>query len=258
MTRPDSDARRPCASARRLSAPHWRPEVRPTREQAVRWLGATLRRTLLGVPGLERGVRWASGAVARAPEQSLPGRLRVLRTALRPSADARQVLAVLDALDELGVRYWLAGGWGVDALAGRQSRAHDDVDVVLDDFDRSIGRAVAGLCARGFRVLEHDRAPTWMPDRWQLGDRFNCQVELLSLDLDRVQRAYSPDGVLGRGGLEPFSVGTIGGRAVPCLSAAAQQIVHRGYRERPSDLRDLGILRELRQEVGAARRGVGS
>ena len=43
-----------------------------------------------------------------------------------------EVLAVLQALNASGCRYWLEGGWGVDALAGRQTRTHRDVDI---DFD---------------------------------------------------------------------------------------------------------------------------
>ena len=36
--------------------------------------------------------------------------------------DAADVIGVLDALDEAGVRSWVGGGWGVAALAGRQTR----------------------------------------------------------------------------------------------------------------------------------------
>ena len=38
--------------------------------------------------------------------------------------DARLVHAVLDAVPDAVVD----GGWGVDALVGRQTRAHDDLD----------------------------------------------------------------------------------------------------------------------------------
>ena len=42
---------------------------------------------------------------------------------------------VLDMLEQFGIRYWLDGGWGVDALVGRQTREHRDVDI---DFDAGI------------------------------------------------------------------------------------------------------------------------
>jgi lincosamide nucleotidyltransferase A/C/D/E len=31
-----------------------------------------------------------------------------------------------------GVRLWLMGGWGIDALVGRQTRDHHDVDVLVE------------------------------------------------------------------------------------------------------------------------------
>ena len=40
-----------------------------------------------------------------------------------------QAVLVCAGLADAGVRFWLAGGWGVDALAGRQTRSHRDLDV---------------------------------------------------------------------------------------------------------------------------------
>ena len=40
-----------------------------------------------------------------------------------------QMLAVLEAVRAVGCRFWLEGGWGVDALVGRQTRPHRDVDI---------------------------------------------------------------------------------------------------------------------------------
>ncbi|HXR11008.1 MAG TPA: hypothetical protein VN770_01830, partial [Gaiellaceae bacterium] len=44
---------------------------------------------------------------------------------------AEDVVAILDQLDAVGLTVWLDGGWGVDALLGRQTRAHDDLDLVV-------------------------------------------------------------------------------------------------------------------------------
>lgn len=187
-----------------------------------------------------------SGAVHHAPEGSLLGRLGRLRAVLRPPATGAQVVAVLDALGDAGLSCSLAGGWGVDALVGRQTRPHDDVDVVLDDFDRTVEEAAAVLGARGFRVLERVHAEAWMPDRWHLEDGLNCHVELVSLDLDRLERAGSS---VGPGALVAYGTGTIEGRGVRCLSADAQWIVHGGYAPRPADRHDLVLLQELRSAM---------
>src|SRR4029079_19594592 len=44
---------------------------------------------------------------------------------------AQDVLEVLESLTAVDVRWWVAGGWAVDALVGEQTRAHDDVDVMV-------------------------------------------------------------------------------------------------------------------------------
>jgi hypothetical protein len=40
-----------------------------------------------------------------------------------------EVVDVLERLDRAGVPVWLDGGWGVDALVGRQTRPHRDLDL---------------------------------------------------------------------------------------------------------------------------------
>ena len=45
--------------------------------------------------------------------------------------NATTVLHILDLLAAVGVPAWLDGGWGVDALFGRITRAHNDLDLIL-------------------------------------------------------------------------------------------------------------------------------
>ena len=42
------------------------------------------------------------------------------------------LIKVLNFLDELNIKYWVDGGWGVDILTGKQNRDHRDIDI---DFD---------------------------------------------------------------------------------------------------------------------------
>ena len=39
---------------------------------------------------------------------------------------------ILDLFEELSVTCWLDGGWGVDALYGKQTRDHRDIDINFD------------------------------------------------------------------------------------------------------------------------------
>ena len=43
------------------------------------------------------------------------------------------VVEILSDLRAAGCRVWVAGGWGVDALVGRQTRPHRDLDLAVDD-----------------------------------------------------------------------------------------------------------------------------
>ena len=58
-----------------------------------------------------------------------------------PSDGQLAALASLDALlTDSGIGYWVFGGWAVDLHAGRITREHHDLDIVVpvDDLDRVI------------------------------------------------------------------------------------------------------------------------
>ena len=87
---------------------------------------------------------------------------------------AGDVLAVVRALEHARLWFCLDGGWGVDALAGRETRSHDDLDLVLDRHD--VARAEAALQSLGYR---HDRtAVPGLPARHVLRSRDGRQVDL--------------------------------------------------------------------------------
>ncbi|WP_433561889.1 nucleotidyltransferase domain-containing protein [Nocardia sp. CA-151230] len=52
--------------------------------------------------------------------------------------EAGDVLALHRACERAGVRFWIDGGWCVDALLGEQTRAHGDLDIAIrrTDADR--------------------------------------------------------------------------------------------------------------------------
>jgi hypothetical protein len=61
---------------------------------------------------------WAHSTLfdMRAAERAADTSPRMVRR-----VDITDVLQVLQRLDERGVRYWVLGGWGVDALVGQQT-----------------------------------------------------------------------------------------------------------------------------------------
>jgi len=165
---------------------------------------------------------------------------------------ASQVLEVLGQLDAAGVRAWVAGGWGVDALAGRQNRRHYDLDLVIND-DRGVYGDVTDVLARaGFRHTGSECNPALpMPWRhvWQHDGGYSVEVLPVAL--------HDPPFSVPRSGTSApsapqlsFAVGTIDGWPVPCLSARLQLILHTGYPPREVDAFDTHVLRAHLDHAG--------
>lgn len=154
---------------------------------------------------------------------------------------ARDVHVVLDLLAAARCPAWVAGGWGVDALVGRQTRRHRDLDLAIDGVGEPA--ALSALAGLGYRI-ESD----WRPVRVELaapGDRW---VDLHPLVLDHDGRGTQAglDGTVFTYPADCFVTGTIDGRTVGCLSVAQQLTFHSGYVPREVDLADLALLRDLR------------
>lgn len=140
--------------------------------------------------------------------------------------NATTVLHILDLLVAGGVQVWLDGGWGVDALLGRISRLHYDLDLVLglDDLER----AVELLVGDGFVVTEEElgRAVLEHAEHGRVDlhpTRFDAQGNGMQVQLPTPPAAplvYPSDG---------FVAGHILGRTVPCISAEVQVSVRLGY-----------------------------
>jgi len=182
--------------------------------------------------------RALSHEVAAAPRWSPLRAIAPLRAALKGEVTASRLGEIAAALEAAGTDYWIAGGWGVDALVGHQTRHHDDVDVVIGAFATRAPGACAALLQIGFELTERHQQPVWMPDQWTLEDRRGARVDLLSLDWGLLQR--EAPWLLDQRGV--FTVGNVGGRAVPCLSAATQRLFHSGFATRCIDRHDLPLL----------------
>lgn len=158
---------------------------------------------------------------------------------------ALEALSVLAALEAVGLRAWVAGGWGVDALVGRQTRVHRDLDLALDVTRASVEGALAALGTLGYSV-ETD----WLPSRVELAAPSARWVDLHPVVFDEQGTGwqanvdelppfrYPPDA---------FTEGLINGSSVKCLSVRQQVLFHSGYPPQPHDLADVALLHELRK-----------
>jgi lincosamide nucleotidyltransferase A/C/D/E len=55
------------------------------------------------------------------------------------------VIEIYTTLADLGICVWIDGGWGVDALLGRQTRSHKDLDIAIEDHQLSQLEQVLGI-----------------------------------------------------------------------------------------------------------------
>ena len=102
-------------------------------------------------------------------------------TAAVMEIDAADASRILNQLEAAGLVVWLDGGWGVDALAGRQTRPHQDLDLVIARED--LAAAQRALAAVGFT---HDAtAVPGLPARLVLVDAHGRQVDLHPVIFDR-------------------------------------------------------------------------
>ncbi len=192
---------------------------------------------------------WVSRRVRESPPSSpLNVVLGPVRARFRGQMRVDDVLGVVEALQSEGVRFWIAGGWGVDLLAGSQTRRHDDLDVVLADYEGDEARACRALARLGYRQIEILDG-LWMTPRNLLDDGVGHQIEILGIDRDRLEDALDPSAEASTSSTaiekrrpELFTTGTLGGRRVPCLSARLQLLFHTGFDPRGVDGRDLELL----------------
>jgi lincosamide nucleotidyltransferase A/C/D/E len=156
---------------------------------------------------------------------------------------ASDVVAVLDRLERARIGVWLDGGWGVDALVGRETRSHDDLDLVVAQPD--LPEARAALAELGF---EHDPAiEPGLPARLVLIAAGGRRVDLHPVLFDERGNGWQPlggdaygvypaEGLMGRGEVD--------GRPVQCLTPELQLRHHLGYHPDTNDRHDLRLLAE--------------
>lgn len=194
-----------------------------------------------------------SHRVAGAPRGSPLRILSPIRAILKGEAAEDRVLQIMLALDDAGVQCWLAGGWGIDALVGHQTRRHDDVDIVVSDFPGNVLTACDALFEIGFHLSGKYQHPTWMPDQWTLEDNAACRIDLLSIDWGLLGEATATFHLgTARADLLRWAVteGMVGGRRVRCLSAPVQLVFHSGFESRHVDSHDLANLAMHRPPTG--------
>jgi len=147
---------------------------------------------------------------------------------------AQDVVEIVKLLNQNNIDIVIDGGWGVDALLGRQTRIHNDLDVAVKHKDVSKIRAL--LEARGYHDVPRD-------DSWEcnfvLGDDQGHLFDLHSCTFDEAGNhifgvKYPHESLNGSG--------SINGYAVKCISSEWMVKFHTGYKLDENDYHDVKFL----------------
>ena len=155
--------------------------------------------------------------------------------------DAPDVLGLYNALEKLGVKIWIDGGWGVDALLEKQSRPHKDLDIAVQQKDISKLREL--LKSRGFQETKFEIA---RPHNFVMADTHDHEIDVHVIVLNS-----KGDGIYGpveNGEMYPAAAlsgtGIIAGQSVRCISPEWTIKFHIGYELKEKDYKDVSALCE--------------
>ena len=151
--------------------------------------------------------------------------------------EAQKVLSIYNSLERIGVRIWLDGGWGVDALLEKQTRDHKDLDIVIEQKDVKQLRNF-------FDHFKEIKLEIARPHNFVLSDEAGNEIDVHVIEIDQ-----QGDGIYGpkaNGEMYPAAsltgVGNISGQSVRCISPEWTLKFHSGYELKEKDYRDMTAL----------------
>src|SRR6202035_4200358 len=167
-----------------------------------------------------------------------------LNTGTVNATDAVEVLTLLQAA---GVRACLVGGWATDAILGRHTRAHADIDLAIDAACEATARA--SMERAGFHVANELPVGGWLSVQVKMIDGLRRAVALHPVDLEAWAAPAGPESIrqgareLGMAEFgDVFATGRLAEQDVPSLSPVAQLVLRCDHEIRDSDRQDVEAL----------------
>ena len=151
-----------------------------------------------------------------------------------PEMTAKDVIEIVNLLNQNDIEVIIDGGWGVDALLEKQTRTHADLDVAVEHKDVPNIRAL--LEAKGYHEVP------W-GDTWEcnfvLGDDSGHLFDIHSCTFDKAGNnvfgvKYPYDSLKGSG--------SINGLPVKCITPEWMVKFHSGYKLDENDYHDVKLL----------------
>ena len=150
-------------------------------------------------------------------------------------ADAVEIISYAE---DNGINIWLDGGWGVDALLGMETRAHNDIDIFVEKINSK--KFVEIIKEKGFAEIT-EAYTTTSHTVWK-----DAKDRIIDLHIfEFTEQGY----LIFEGETYPASVfdgiGKIGDKVVRCIDAENQVLFHLGYEHDENDIHDVRLLCEI-------------
>ncbi len=147
------------------------------------------------------------------------------------------LMTIINLLEDSNIKYWIDGGWGVDILAGKQTRNHRDIDV---DFDAQHTEELLKILLKYGYEVDTD----WKPVRIELySEKYGyLDIHPFILNEDGTSKQADLEGGFYEFEKDFFSNAIFEGKTIPCISLKGQKIFHSGYELRDKDKQDISVL----------------
>ncbi len=150
------------------------------------------------------------------------------------------LMTIINLLENANIKYWIDGGWGVDILAGKQTRSHRDIDV---NFDAQHTEKLLNLLFEYGYKIDTD----WKPVRIELySEKYGyLDIHPFILNEDGTSKQADLEGGFYEFEKDFFSNAIFEGKTIPCISLKGQKIFHSGYELRDKDKQDIAVLESI-------------
>jgi lincosamide nucleotidyltransferase A/C/D/E len=150
------------------------------------------------------------------------------------------LMTIINLLENANIKYWIDGGWGVDILAGKQTRNHRDIDV---NFDAQHTEKLLNLLFEYGYKIDTD----WKPVRIELySEKYGyLDIHPFILNEDGTSKQADLEGGFYEFEKDFFSNAIFEGKTIPCIYLKGQKIFHSGYELRDKDKQDIAVLESI-------------
>lgn len=153
---------------------------------------------------------------------------------MKTQMPAEVVIEFYTQMQKQGATIWIDGGWGVDALLGKQTREHKDLDIALEIKDLKV--TCDYLEKHGYREVERDNDWNFVLEN-KLSHRIDFHIFVFDNEnkiIDGLK--YPEDSLTGEG--------IINGCKVKCIEPQHMVNFHTGYKLKDTDYHDVKALCE--------------